>query len=173
MLFHWAIQCLATSRVCQLSTIEGRHHTFHSREGCNVSKHFTLPRGHTRWACPSAIMDQDKGVTSPAVHIIRRLMWHHTMIFDTNYKRGWLDGGSWQVSNINFKRDNTGDWTETFHRHGEYSSTELYSVLQLLESTACLLLGDTITHSTPGKDATYQSTLLYQGATLGGLVLLP
>jgi hypothetical protein len=61
----------------------------------------------------------------------------------------------------------------TFHRHGECSSTELYSVLQLLESATCLLLSDGITHSTPGRDAMYQSALLYQGATLGRLVLLP
>jgi hypothetical protein len=61
----------------------------------------------------------------------------------------------------------------TFHRHGECSFTELYGVLQLLESATCLLLSDSTTHSTPGKDATYQSTLLYQGATLGRLVLLP
>jgi hypothetical protein len=27
----------------------------------------------------------------------------------------------------------------TFHRHGEWSSTELYGVLQLLESATCLL----------------------------------
>ncbi len=61
----------------------------------------------------------------------------------------------------------------TFHRHGVCSSTELYGVLQLLESATCLLLSNGITHSTPGRDATYQSTLLYQGATLGRLVLLP
>jgi hypothetical protein len=61
----------------------------------------------------------------------------------------------------------------TFHRHGICSSTELYSVLQLIESATCLLLSDGITHSIPGRDATYQSTLLYQGATLGRLVLLP
>jgi hypothetical protein len=46
-------------------------------------------------------------------------------------------------------------------------------VLQLLESATCLLLSEAITHSTPGSDATYQGTLLYQGATLGRLVLLP
>ncbi len=63
--------------------------------------------------------------------------------------------------------------SRTFHRHGECSSTELYGVLQLLESATCLLLSDGITHSTPWKDATFQSTLIYQGATLGRLVLLP
>ncbi len=61
----------------------------------------------------------------------------------------------------------------TFHRHGECSSTELYGVLQLLESVTCLLLSDGVTHSTPWKDTTYQSTLIYQRATLGRLVLLP
>ncbi len=61
----------------------------------------------------------------------------------------------------------------TFHRHGECSSTEPYSALQLLESATYVLLSDGITHSTPGRDATYQRTLLYQGATLGRLVLLP
>ncbi len=61
----------------------------------------------------------------------------------------------------------------TFHRHDECSSTELYGVLQLLESATYLLLSDSITHSTPGRDVTYQSSLLYQGATLGRLVLLP
>jgi hypothetical protein len=60
-----------------------------------------------------------------------------------------------------------------FHRHGDCYSTELYSVLQLLESATCVLLSDGITHSTPGRDATYQITLLYQGATLGRLDLLP
>jgi hypothetical protein len=64
----------------------------------------------------------------------------------------------------------------TFHRHGECSSTELYGVLQLLESATYVLLSelsDGITHFTPGRDATYQSTLLCQGATLGWLILLP
>jgi hypothetical protein len=61
----------------------------------------------------------------------------------------------------------------TFHRHGECSSTELYSVVQPLESTTCLLLIDGITHTTPGRDAMYQNTLFYQGATLGRLILLP
>ncbi len=60
----------------------------------------------------------------------------------------------------------------TFHRHGECPSTELYGILQLLESATFLLLSDGITHSNPGRDARYQSTLLYQGATLGRLVLL-
>ncbi len=61
----------------------------------------------------------------------------------------------------------------TFHRHGECSSTEPYDVLQLLESATCVLLSDGITHSTPWKDKMFQSTLIYQGATLGRLVLLP
>jgi hypothetical protein len=34
-------------------------------------------------------------------------------------------------------------------------------------------LSDGITHSTPGSYATNQSNLLYQGATLGRLILLP
>ena len=43
----------------------------------------------------------------------------------------------------------------TFHRHGECSSTELYGVLQLLESATYLLLSDGVAR----RDASYQSTL--------------
>ncbi len=60
----------------------------------------------------------------------------------------------------------------TFHRHGECSSTDLYSVLQLLESATYLLLSNRVAHSITWRDTSFQSTLLYQEAALGRLVLL-
>jgi hypothetical protein len=44
---------------------------------------------------------------------------------------------------------------------------------KFLESATCLLLCDGISHPIAWRDTSYQNTLLYQGATLGWLVLLP